>query len=201
MAVVGGEGNSLLAFGHDVALESADGVSVWTALQHDLPGTDVHGAGRGALGFYAYVEGFGLFRSPDAHRWTQIGNPVAQSVSALAVLPGSGGSDILFLAAGGSVVRSPDGGRTWGAAAGAANAALTGAVRSIAAQGGAAADALYAATTDGLFRSTSRGADWIKLPFRGSAAAVGVYGLSLAVVDDRGQFFVSHDDGGTWTAQ
>lgn len=198
MAVVGEEPNRLLAFGHDVVLESTDGGATWSEAQHDLPGSDVHGAQRGAAGIYAYAEGVGTFRSADGRRWVQTGDPVAQGVGALAVLP-AGGADTLFLAAGGTVIRSPDGGRTWAAAAGAVNLALAGAVRSLAAE--PSRGVLYAATTEGLFRSSSRGADWTKLPFRGSLAAVGVLGDQVAVVDDRGQFFLSRDGGGKWVAE
>jgi photosystem II stability/assembly factor-like uncharacterized protein len=198
MAIVS-DPSRLLLFGHEVMLESTDGGASWTVASHDLPDADVHGAQRGILGIYAYVEGRGLFRSTDGRHWEQSSDPVAPGVGGLAVVPAADGGDAVFLAAAGTVLRTADGGRTWAAAAGAGNAALTGTVRSLA--GDAGGGALYAATTDGLFRSTSRGADWVKLPFRGSLAAVGARGAQVAVVDDRGQFFRSRDGGGAWTAE
>jgi photosystem II stability/assembly factor-like uncharacterized protein len=94
------------------------------------------------------------------------------------------------------VVRSPDGGRTWGGAGGAGNLALGGFVNAIGAD--ARAGVLFAGTSQGLFRSSSGGADWTRLPFRGGVNAVGVDGQRVAIVDDRGRFFLSTDGGGTW---
>ncbi|MPZ13650.1 MAG: hypothetical protein GEU73_04380 [Chloroflexi bacterium] len=190
------DGAHWLALGHDVALVSTDLGASWSPLTHDLPGTDIHGAAAGRDWIYAYVVGFGVFRSGDGAQWVQTGVPIAQEVGALAVLSDGAGGDALFLAAGGTVLRSADGGRTWGAAAGAGNLALGGTVRGVAANpdGGA----LFAATTEGLYRSLSQGADWLRLPFRGSPAAVGAREARVAVVDQEGRFFLSTDGGATW---
>jgi hypothetical protein len=192
-------GNRWLAFGHDVLLASDDGGASWVALPHDLPGTDVHGAQAGAAGIYAYVVGFGTFRSTDGNHWDQMGPPLAEDVGGLAVAPGSAGGDVLYLNVGGVVAGSADGGRTWGGANGAGNLALAGFVNTVGAdprQG-----LLYAGTSQGLFRSSSGGADWARLPFRGAVTAVGADGARIGVVDDRGQFFLSTDGGGTWTGR
>jgi photosystem II stability/assembly factor-like uncharacterized protein len=187
-----------IVLGHDVLLESRDGGTSWQALAHNLPGTDVHGAQRGRAGMYAYVVGAGLFRSTDGTTWERRADPLPQEVGALALLPGPDGGDVLFLAAGGSVLRSPDGGRTWASAGGMGNLALSGFVNGLASD--PSRGVLYAGSGDGLFRSTSGGSDWTRLPFRGSVIAVGARGDRIAVVDNRGQFFLSVDGGGSWTA-
>ncbi len=189
-------GSRRLAFGHDSLLGSDDGGSSWAPFAHDLPGTDVHGAQVGARGIYAYVVGFGVFRSVDGSHWEQVGRPLAEDVGGLAVLP-SGGDDVLYLNAGGALLRSVDSGITWGSANGAGNLALSGFVNDVAADPNNSL--LYAGTSQGLFRSSSGGADWTRLPFRGTVTAVGADGARVAVVDDRAGFFLSTDGGGTWT--
>jgi len=190
-------GSRRLAFGHDVLLASEDGGSTWAPLAHDLPGTDVHGAQLGSSGIYAYVVGFGLFRSGDGGHWDQVGPLLGEDVGALAVLSGASGADTVFLNAGGIVARSGDGGRTWGGANGSGNLALSGFVNALAADSNNGL--LYAGTTQGLFRSSSGGADWARLPFRGAVTAIGADAGRIAVVDDRDGFFLSTDGGGTWT--
>jgi hypothetical protein len=190
-------GSRRFAFGHDVLLASDDGGSTWVQLVHDLPGTDVHGAQVGSGGIYAYVIGFGLFRSEAGARWDQVGPPLGEDVGGLAVLSSASGADTVFLNAGGIVARSADGGRTWGGANGSGNLALNGFVNALAAD--SSNGLLYAGTTQGLFRSSSGGADWARLPFRGAVTAIGADANRIAVVDDHDGFFISTDGGGTWT--
>ncbi len=190
-------GGRPLAFGHDVLMASGDGGGTWSPLANDLPGTDVHGAQAGSTGLYAYVVGLGVFRSSDGGHWDQVGAPIAEDVGSLAVLPGPTGGDALYLNAGGVVARSADGGRTWIGANGAGNLAVAGFVNGVSAD--VREGLLYAGTSQGLFRSSSGGADWARLPFRGAVTAVGADGPRIAVVDDRDQFYLSTDGGGTWT--
>jgi hypothetical protein len=185
------------AFGHDVLYASDDAGGTWAPVAHDLPGMDIHGADVGAAGLYAYVVGFGVFRSVDGNQWQQLGPPLGEEVGGLAVLPGASGGDVLYINVAGAVGRSPDGGRTWGGASGAGNLALSGFVNALASD--ARSGLLYAGTSQGLFRSSSGGADWTRLPFRGGVSAVGVDGRRVAIVDDRGRFFLSSDGGGTWS--
>jgi photosystem II stability/assembly factor-like uncharacterized protein len=188
------EADRILAFGHNLLVESRDAGASWVPLDHDLPGTDVHGAQALGQVIYAYVVGSGVFRSSNGATWERVGPALSGGVSALAALPGE--IDVLFLAVDGGVLRSLDGGRTWGSAAGAGNMALPATVSSIAAD--IANGALYAAASSGLFRSTTLGSQWIQLPFRGTAAAVGAAGGHVGIVDDQGQFFLSRDGGITW---
>ena len=188
----------LLALGHHVLLSSPDSGVSWQPLTTDLPSTDIDGAESGSVGIYAYVAGSGVYFSVDGAHWEQTGTSVPGQVSALAVISEGNDADVLFVAVGDTVRRSADGGRTWSAAAGAANLALQGSASSVFADSGRSA--VYAATSAGLFRSTTDGADWVKLPFRGSLTAVGARGSRLAVVDVNHNFYLSSDDGGSWLA-
>lgn len=197
MGVVRGPGGrSLIALGHDVAFirDTPDGL--WRPLEHDLPGTDVHGAGEGVRGIYAYVENYGIFLSRDAVTWEMIGPPLREPVNGLAVLPGPD-TDDLFVVAGRAVLRTRDAGRTWAAASGAAGMALAGVPSAVAADVGTGA--LYAGTTDGLFRSLDRGSSWTQLPFRRPVAAIAARGERLTVVDTEGRLYLSRDGGGSWS--
>ena len=183
-----------LAVGHEVVWQSTDDARTWASAPYDLPDADIHGAQAIGRSVYAYVVGYGIFVTQDGARWEFRGPAPAGNVSALAALLGT--PDVLFLAEDGKVIRSPDGGRTWTDSAGAGNLAITGSVRAVAAD--PAGNVLLAATSDGLFKSTTAGGQWIRLPFKGTASAVGVRGQTVGVVDDQNQFFLSRDGGATW---
>lgn len=189
------DGSRRLMLGENLILESLDGGASWRPADHNLPGVGIRGAGIGSSGLYAYVDGVGVARSQDGHRWDVLAGSVSQGVDGLAVLPGPAG-DVLFLASAGTVVRSADGGRTWAPGAGAANLAISGTVRTIAAE--PTTGLLYAGSTAGLFTSANGGGDWARLPFRGAVSAVGARGSRVAVIDDQGRFYLSSDRGATW---
>jgi len=197
-AIVARDGRPWLALGPTSVVMSPDGGATWTALASPPPGTDLGGAQATTDGVYAYVGGVGIVRSMDGEGWEQIAGPVPERVNGLAVLPGQQGGLAIYLAAGGRVIRTGDGGRTWSAASGAVNLALTGSVRSIAAD--ASRGALYAATSDGIFKTTRDGTDWERLPFRGSVSAISARGDRLIAIDDSGHVFVSNSGGVAWTA-
>lgn len=189
------DGSRRMMLGENLVLESPDGGASWRPADHNLPSAGIRGAGIGSSGLYAYVESLGVVRSRDGRGWEVLAGPLSQAVDGLAVLPGPAG-DVLFLATAGTVVRSPDGGRTWAPGAGAANLAISGTVRTIAAE--LTTGLLYAGSTAGLFRSANGGGDWARLPFRGAVSAVGARDSRVAVVDDQGRFYLSTDRGATW---
>jgi hypothetical protein len=186
-----------LALGHDVLLMRENPEQVWRPLDHNLPGTDVHGAGAGVRGLYAYVENMGLFLTRDARAWEMVGSVQREGVNGLAVMP-SQDSDDVFVVAGARLLRTRDGGRTWASAAGAGNMALGGGVHSVAAD--VTTSLLYAGTSDGLYRSADSGSSWVRLPFQGSVTAIAARGQRVALVDEERRFFLSQDGGGTWGA-
>ncbi len=190
-------GTTELALGHDVLLTRDQPREAWRPLEHNLPGTDVHGAGIGGRGLYAYVENRGLFRSPDGRDWEQTGPALREGVSGLAVMPGADSDDV-FVVAGGTLLRSRDAGRIWNSAAGAASMALLGAVQSVATD--PTTKLVYAGTVDGLYRSADNGSSWTRLPFRGAVFAVAARGERVAVIDEQRQYFMSGDGGGSWEA-
>jgi hypothetical protein len=190
-------GRGELALGHDTLLVRDSRDAPWRPLEHDLTGTDVHGAGVGTRGIYAYVEQRGLFLSREPGVWELTGPPLRESVGGLAVLPGPEADDV-FVTANGTLLRTRDGGRTWSSAAGAASMALGGAVQAVAADSGTGQ--LYAGTSDGVYRSDTSGSSWTRLPFRGSVRAVAARGAQIALVDEERRFFLSRDGGGSWVA-
>jgi len=192
------DGAPWLAVGRDVSLESDDGGATWVEITTDLPDGGIAGAGSGMDGAFAYVAGAGLYRTDDGAHWMLVAAPVNDPVTGLAILPGSQGGQAIYLAAGRSVIRSGDGGRTWASAAGAVNLAVTGVVRGVSAD--ATRGALYAASSDGIFRTTRDGSEWEKLPFQGSVRAVAGRGDRLVAIDDDGHVFVSNSGGAAWTA-
>jgi hypothetical protein len=183
-----------VALGHDVLLIRDGADQAWRPLEHNLPGTDVHGAGTGVRGLYAYLENLGLFLSRDAHTWELVGSVQREGVNGLAVLPGQDSDDV-FVVAGARLLRTRDGGRTWASAAGAGNMALGGGVHAVAAD--VTTSLLYAGTSDGLYRSADSGSSWTRLPFQGSVAAVAARGQRVALVDEERRFFLSQDGGGS----
>ncbi|MBI4213916.1 MAG: hypothetical protein HY534_06355 [Chloroflexi bacterium] len=195
MGIVNVSGGRWLALGHEVVWQSRDDAQSWAPVVHDLPGADIHGAQKVGGSIYAYAVGFGIFVTQEGTHWEFQGPAPAGDVAALAALQGT--PDILFLAVGGRVMRSSDGGRTWTLASGAGNLAVLGSVRAVAAD--PTTNVLLAATSDGLFQSTTAGAQWIRLPFKGAVSAVGIRGQIVGLVDDQNQFFLSRDGGAAWT--
>jgi photosystem II stability/assembly factor-like uncharacterized protein len=190
------DGRAWLAVGSKSAAVSNDGGSTWT--QASTPSGDVGGAQAGPDAAYAYFNGAGLLRTTDGQNWDQVADPLTNRVTGFAIATGSQGGQVMYLVAGGQIIRSGDGGRTWVSASGAVNLAVTGVVRGIAADPLSAT--LYAATSDGIFRTTRDGSDWDKLPFRGGVIAVAARGDRMIAIDESGHVFLSKSGGVAWTA-
>lgn len=185
--------------GHDVLLVSRDGGDSWQPLEHDLPGTDIHGFAVDPADphhLFAFVVGFGLYESRDGGaRWTALSQAVPGDTMAVAYLPGE--PEALFVGTlRQGIARSTDGGQTWqgvGRAVGAGIMAL--------ATHRADPDTLYAGG-QGLFVSRSRGDTWERLgPFQSMIMAISIdphHPETLLVVDEHGRVYRSRDGGQTW---
>lgn len=194
MSVIRWPDGRLLGLGHEAVWQSSNGGVSWAPTSHDLPGSDIHGAQLVGSRLYAYVVGLGLFETADGAQWEPRARAVTGNVYGLAALPGA--PEVLFLAVDERLIRTLDGGRTWSDAAGAGNLALTGKVRTVAAD--VSRGSVYAGTSDGLFQSATNGAQWVKLPFKSPVMAVGVSAGRVGLVNDRNEFFLSNDGGVTW---
>jgi hypothetical protein len=196
-AIATRDGRPWMALGPTAALVSEDGGSTWTQAGSALPGRELGGAQSGPDAVYAYFADAGIFRTTDGSQWEQIAAPVQERVSGFAIVPGSQGGQIIYLAGSGRVIRSGDGGRTWAAASGAVNLAITGVLRGI--SGDPTKGAVYAATSDGIFRTTRDGTEWERLALRAPVSVVAGRGDDLVAVDDNGHVYVSDSGGVSWT--
>ena len=185
---------SIVIAGHDVFTASADGGATWKDIPADLPSLDIHGFARDPgdpAHMWAYPTSGGLWESRDGgSRWEQvyadnIHFPVATTQNGQPVLYGL---DISGLAA------STDGGRTW------TPLTTPPAYPFTAFTATPDGKVLLVGSLDGIFRSDDGGRAWSKLPFVGSAFAIGVTsdGQEIAVVTNATDFFRSHDGGQTW---
>jgi photosystem II stability/assembly factor-like uncharacterized protein len=188
-----GSGSIVIA-GHDVFTASADGGATWKDIPAGLPSLDIHGFTRDPgdpARMWAYPTSGGFWESRDGgSHWEQVYAdnilfPVATTQNGQTVLYGV---DISGLAS------SADGGRSW--------TPLTTPPAYPFTSFTATADGsvLLVGSLDGLFRSDDGGRAWSKLPFVGSAFAIGVTsdGRDIAVVTKETEFFRSRDGGQTW---
>lgn len=189
---------TLYATGHDVFQVSHDGGNTWQALDHDLPGTDIHGFTQNPVDpqrLYAYVAGIGVFMSADSGTtWKPLSTQPLGGGMHLA-LASSG--EILYAASETGIMASPNDGAAWELLA----AQPEGSIISLAV---AASDpsTLYAGTHDGLVQSTDGGANW------SARGPMGVPAVALAVTpsdpsrvlfaSDEGAVYRSDDGGLTW---
>jgi photosystem II stability/assembly factor-like uncharacterized protein len=203
LAVSRANGEPIYLAGHDVFQISTDGGKTWQPVEHNLPGTDIHGftmSPDDSNRLYALVAGQGGFQSNDGGRtWQQLGS-LPGDVMALAVA--GGGSETIYagsMSAG--VLRSADGGRSW---APATNGLGARGVYALAIDP-SARQTIYAGSDGGLYKSADGGATWSKLPFPGdnivaltiSSAQPNVI-LAITVRDRQGLVYRSEDGGQSW---
>ena len=189
--------------GHNVFQVSQDGGASWQPLAHDLPGTDIHGFAMSpddSNHLYAFVVGWGLFRSPDGGRaWARLSDRLPNDVTALAAAGGH--PETLYagsIRAGG--LRSTDGGRTW-----APVTSLPSPTVPTLAVDPAPHRTVYAGTAGGVYKSTDGGETWSQLPYPDEnviALAVSPSRpnvvLAITVKDGQGLIYRSEDGGQSW---
>ena len=181
------------AAGHDVFLRSDDGGQSWSAVRPALPGTDIHGFTASATQpntFYAYVVGFGLFRSTDGGTtWAAVAQPPGSTMSLAAARSGS--SEILFASTMEGMARSSDGGRSWEP------------LRDVPAGSvSAVGETVYVADRGTVMASTDSGRTWQRRSFPRSAGLIAVAPTNtnlVYVVTDRREVWRSADAAATWT--
>lgn len=180
------------AAGHDVFFRSDDGGRTWASLRPALPGTDIHGFAAspstpGAV--YAYVVGFGLFRSPDGTTWSRSGDASGGTMS-LAAAKGAAG-DVLLATTMQGVERSRDAGATWERVPQLGSAYVS-----------AVGDRAYAVSGSAVYLSADGGLTWTTRPFpRGGGALIAGAATDaqlVYVVTDRLEVWRSRDAGTTW---
>ena len=180
------------AAGHDVFLRSDDGGQSWSPVKPTLPGTDVHGFAASATQpntYYAYVVGFGLFKSTDGGTaWSAVA-PAPGSTMSLAVSKSSSG-DVLFALTMEGMARSRDGGRSWEA------------VREVPAGSvSAVGEMVYVADRGTVMASTDGGQTWQRRSFPRNAGLIGAAPSNTSVVyivTDRLEVWRSRDTGASW---
>lgn len=186
--------NSKTAFaaGHDVFLRSDDSGQTWSSVRPALPGTDIHGFAASAAHsntFYAYVVGFGLFKSEDAGTsWKQLGQAPGSTMSLAAARSGPG--DVLFASTMEGMARSRDGGRTWEPVREVPGGAVS-----------AVGETVYVADRGVVMVSRDGGTTWERRSFPRNAGLVGVAPSNtkvVYVVTDRLEVWRSTDGGASW---
>jgi photosystem II stability/assembly factor-like uncharacterized protein len=181
-----------LAAGHDVFMRSDDGGQTWSTVRPALPGTDIHGFTASATApntFYAYVVGFGLFKSSDGGvTWAAVGQPPGSTMSLAAARSGS--AEVLFASTMEGMARSADGGRSWDA------------LRDVPAGSvSAVGDIVYVADRSTVLASSDGGRTWQRRSFPRSAGLIAVAPANtdlVYVVTDRREVWRSSDAGATW---
>ena len=204
LAVSRGSSPQVFLAGHDVFQLSKDGGASWQAVEHNLPGTDIHGFAMSPDDpnrLYAYVVDQGLLQSADGARtWQRLATRLPDDVHAVAA---AGGTPETLYA--GSmrwgVLKSTDGGAKWAPAASGLGARMVAAL----AVDPVARQTVYVGVDSGLYKSTNGGAAWSKLPFPGeNAVALAINPLdpktilSITVKDKQGLLYRSDDGGATW---
>lgn len=183
---------TIYAAGHDTFLRSDDGGQTWSSLRPALPGTDVHGLAASAStpgATYAYVVGFGLFKSVDGRTWSRVGDPSGGTMSLAATKTSTG--DVLIATTMDGIERSGDGGKTW------ERVPELGAVYV-----SAVGDRAYAVAGNTAFVSTDGGVSWTRHPFpRGGGAVIAGAPTDpqlVYVITDTFEVWRSMDAGASW---
>ncbi len=186
--------NSKTAFaaGHDVFMRSDDGGQTWTSVRPALPGTDIHGFAASATQpntFFAYVVGFGLFKSSDnGSSWAQVAQPPGSTMSMAAAKSSVG--DVLFASTMEGLAQSRDGGRSWEPVRDVPNGYVS-----------AVGATVYVADRGTVMVSTDGGLTWQRRSFPRNAGLIAIAPSNPAVVyvvTDQREVWRSSNSGATW---
>lgn len=199
IAILPGEPLLITIAGHNVLSQTSDGGKTWRAMATNLPGLDIHAFTVDPTNpreFYAFVAGFGLFKSEDGgSKWTSLSRAVPTSTTGLAIRTDT--PQTIYLGSGQKgLFKSGDGGVTWMPISSKMfQSAIALALND--------QNDLFAATEKGVFKSTDGAATWARLNVdTGVALALAISPSNpqrVAVVNDKGQVFRSDDGGLTWS--
>jgi photosystem II stability/assembly factor-like uncharacterized protein len=204
LAVSRANGRLVYLAGHNVFQVSTDGGASWQPVDHNLPGTDIHGFAMSPDDpnrLYAFVVGNGVLQSGVGGRtWQALVGEVPGDIMGMAA---AGGTPEMLYA--GSmrfgVLRSTDGGQSWKPAMQSGNAASLFAL----AVDPATHQTVYVGGESGLYKSTDGGASWSKLPFpANNVVAIAISPaqpnvvLAISVQGQQGLVYRSEDGGQSW---
>lgn len=184
--------------GHNVFYKSTDAGRTWEQVQHNLPGTDIHGFTIGPddqNSLYAFVVGAGLFRSENGGRaWERVAGQLPPSTMGLAVAPAK--PNVLLAGTMDAGLWRKEGSGGWARVSGGLGGRTAMALAAAATPG-----VVYAGTEKGLFRSDDAGVTWRATGLGTAVMAVAVSPQDqalLLVVDDKGRVYRSADGGASW---
>jgi photosystem II stability/assembly factor-like uncharacterized protein len=186
--------------GHEVFVVSDDGGATWQPQPNNLPNLDLHYF-AGSLSdhdrLYAIPIGSVLWTSADGGAtWTEAIMPPIPDTHPIGLAVSPDDSSTVYLARGGQIATSVDGGMTWRLSQG-PEAMIT----SLAVANDSS-ETVYAGTNQGLMRRNAEGI-WQRLPIEpdGFILAVAVSPVQperIAILDEQGNLYRSDDGGQTW---
>ena len=204
LAVSRANGRQVYLAGHNVFQVSADAGASWQPVNHNLPGTDIHGFAMSLDDpnrLYTFVVGSGLFQSADGGRiWQTLSDKVPGDIMGLAAAGGMP-ETLYAVSMRFGVLRSTDGGQSWKPAMQSVGA---GSLFTLAVDP-AVHQTVYAGGEGGLYKSSDGGTSWSKLPFPAdnviaiaiSPAQPNVV-LAISVQGQQGLVYRSEDGGQSW---
>lgn len=189
---------SVYLAGHSVLSQSDDGGATWTQFGHNLPGLDLHAFAASSVTpgrFYAFALGRGLYVSEGgAAYWAPLWPDAPQGTHSIVELKDG---TLLLGASDAGILRSDDGGTTWGESR---DGIDTGVIYSV--DGDPASGRVYAGTSSGLYTSSDGGRTWEQSSLNDSQiVVVGVNprdSNEVMAIDGGGRLYRSMDGGASW---